>query len=150
MTSNLMPSNCALSYRSTSEVAEACGRWRALRSPRCQPARNSRISEGSGSMVRENEIRKAEVAVTLPPTTDAGLLFIGRIRTPWTARMETPRQGRADGPLCRIRYSSHGYRHSPVWHNTNELKCFIGCTFPAAISSCQARRTMGLREADFR
>ena len=53
-------------------------------------------------MVRENEIRKAEVAVTLPPTTDAGLMFIGRIRTPWTSRMETPRQGRADGPLCRI------------------------------------------------
>jgi tRNA (adenine37-N6)-methyltransferase len=53
-------------------------------------------------MVRENEIRKAEVAVTLAPTTDAGLMFIGRIRTPWTSRIETPRQGRADGPLCHI------------------------------------------------
>jgi hypothetical protein len=53
-------------------------------------------------MVRENEIRDAEKAVPLPPTTDAGLMFIGRIRTPWTSRMETPRQGRADGPLCRI------------------------------------------------
>jgi len=38
----------------------------------------------------------------MPPTTDAGLMFIGRIRTPWTSRMETPRQGRADGPFCRI------------------------------------------------
>ena len=53
-------------------------------------------------MVRENEIRKAEVAVTLPPTTDAGLVFIGRIGTPWTSRMETPRQGRLDGPVCRL------------------------------------------------
>jgi tRNA (Thr-GGU) A37 N-methylase len=53
-------------------------------------------------MVRENEIRRAEVAVEMPPTTDAGLIFIGRIHTPWTLRMETPRQGRADGPLCRI------------------------------------------------
>ncbi|MBV9586176.1 MAG: tRNA (N6-threonylcarbamoyladenosine(37)-N6)-methyltransferase TrmO [Alphaproteobacteria bacterium] len=53
-------------------------------------------------MVRENEIRKAEIAVNMPPTTDAGLVFIGRIHTPWTSRMETPRQGRADGPLCRI------------------------------------------------
>ncbi|MBV8493766.1 MAG: tRNA (N6-threonylcarbamoyladenosine(37)-N6)-methyltransferase TrmO [Alphaproteobacteria bacterium] len=53
-------------------------------------------------MVRENEIRKAEVAVNMPPATDAGLVFIGRIHTPWTSRMETPRQGRADGPLCRI------------------------------------------------
>jgi len=53
-------------------------------------------------MVRENEIRRAEVAVEMPPTTDAGLVFIGRICTPCTSRMETPRQGRADGPLCRI------------------------------------------------
>ena len=53
-------------------------------------------------MVRENEIRQAEVAVELPPARDAQLFFIGRIRTPWTSRMETPRQGRSDGPLCRI------------------------------------------------
>jgi tRNA (adenine37-N6)-methyltransferase len=53
-------------------------------------------------VVRENEIRKAEVAIAMPSATDAGLVFIGRIRTPWTSRMETPRQGRPDGPLCRI------------------------------------------------
>ena len=53
-------------------------------------------------MARENEIRAGEVAVTPPPPTDAGLVFIGRIRTPWTSRMETPRQGRLDGPTCRI------------------------------------------------
>ena len=53
-------------------------------------------------MVRENEIRPAEVTVEPPPPTDAGLVFIGRIRTPWTSRMVTPRQGRQDGPLCRI------------------------------------------------
>jgi tRNA-Thr(GGU) m(6)t(6)A37 methyltransferase TsaA len=53
-------------------------------------------------VVRESEIRPAEVAVAAPPPTDAGLLFIGRIHTPWSSRMVTPRQGRADGPLCRI------------------------------------------------
>jgi len=53
-------------------------------------------------MVRENEVRAAEVAVEPPAATDAGLVFIGRIRTPWTSRMEAPRQGRHDGPLCRI------------------------------------------------
>ena len=53
-------------------------------------------------MVRENEIRDGEVAVEMPPATDAGLVFIGRIHTPWTSRMETPRQGRSDGPTCRI------------------------------------------------
>jgi tRNA-Thr(GGU) m(6)t(6)A37 methyltransferase TsaA len=53
-------------------------------------------------MVRQNEIRTGEVAVPAPPPTDAGLVFIGRIHTPWTSRMETPRQGRQDGPICRI------------------------------------------------
>ena len=53
-------------------------------------------------MVRENEIRSAEIAVDVPATTDAGLVFIGRIHTPWQSRLITPRQGRQDGPLCRI------------------------------------------------
>lgn len=53
-------------------------------------------------MVRENEIREKEVAVAPPETTDAGLVFIGTIRTPWTSRLVCPRQGRADGPICRI------------------------------------------------
>ncbi len=53
-------------------------------------------------MVRESEIRTNEVAVDAPAATDAGLVFIGRIRTPWTSRLETPRQGRVDGPVCRL------------------------------------------------
>lgn len=53
-------------------------------------------------MVRLNEIRKNEVAIAPPETVDAGLVFIGRISTPWTSRMETPRQGRHDGPVCII------------------------------------------------
>ncbi len=53
-------------------------------------------------MVRENEIRPSEVAVELPPATDAGLIFIGKIQSPWTSRLKAPRQGRQDGPVCRI------------------------------------------------
>lgn len=53
-------------------------------------------------MVRRNEIRPGEVAVEAPAATDAGIVFIGRIRTPWTDRMSCPRQGRRDGPVCRI------------------------------------------------
>ena len=53
-------------------------------------------------MVREDEIRAAERAIEWPDATDAGLIFIGKIRTPWTNRLECPRQGRIDGPLCRI------------------------------------------------
>lgn len=53
-------------------------------------------------MAGENEIRAGELAVAPPEASDAGLVFIGRIRTPWTSRLQTPRQGRHDGPLCRI------------------------------------------------
>jgi tRNA (adenine37-N6)-methyltransferase len=53
-------------------------------------------------MVRENELRAGEVRIEPPPASDAGLVFIGTIRTPWTSRLETPRQGRSDGPTCRI------------------------------------------------
>jgi tRNA-Thr(GGU) m(6)t(6)A37 methyltransferase TsaA len=56
----------------------------------------------SRAMVRLNEIRPGETAIDAPPATDAGLVFIGRIHTPWTDRMECPRQGRQDGPLCRL------------------------------------------------
>jgi tRNA-Thr(GGU) m(6)t(6)A37 methyltransferase TsaA len=47
-------------------------------------------------------IRRGEVAVTAPAATDAGLVFIGRIHTPWTDRADCPRQGRLDGPVCRL------------------------------------------------
>ena len=53
-------------------------------------------------MVRLNEIRAGERAVTPPERVDAGIHFIGRIRTPWTDRLQCPRQGRADGPTCRL------------------------------------------------
>lgn len=53
-------------------------------------------------MVRRDEIRDSERAIVPPPATDAGLVFVGRIHTPWTDRLTCPRQGRLDGPLCRI------------------------------------------------
>lgn len=53
-------------------------------------------------MVQETDLREGEVAIDPPPANDAGLVFIGRIRTPWTTRLETPRQGRHDGPICRL------------------------------------------------
>lgn len=53
-------------------------------------------------MVRRSEIRAGEVAVDAPSASDANLVFIGQIRTPWTDRLECPRQGRLDGPICQI------------------------------------------------
>jgi tRNA-Thr(GGU) m(6)t(6)A37 methyltransferase TsaA len=53
-------------------------------------------------MVRDSDLREGERAVEVPAPRDAGLIFIGRIRTPWTSRLDTPRQGRHDGPVCRL------------------------------------------------
>jgi tRNA (adenine37-N6)-methyltransferase len=53
-------------------------------------------------MVRDKELREGELAVAMPKANDAALVFIGRIRTPWTSREDTPRQGRHDGPVCRL------------------------------------------------
>jgi len=53
-------------------------------------------------MDRRDEIRPGEVVVAAPEPRDAGLVFIGRIHTPWKSRAECPRQGRQDGPVCRI------------------------------------------------
>lgn len=50
----------------------------------------------------ETRLRAGEVTVALPAQTQSGLYFIGRIRTPWKTRQECPRQGRLDGPDCRV------------------------------------------------
>lgn len=47
-------------------------------------------------------LRPGEIAVSAQDAADAALRFIGRIRTPWATREGCPRQGRADGPVCRI------------------------------------------------
>lgn len=50
----------------------------------------------------EFRFREGEEVVDLPEGSDAGVYFIGRIRTPWSDRKDCPRQGREDGPECRI------------------------------------------------
>jgi tRNA-Thr(GGU) m(6)t(6)A37 methyltransferase TsaA len=50
----------------------------------------------------DDSIRPGEAAVPLPDRTDAGVYFIGRIRTPWRTRRECPRRGDLDGPICTI------------------------------------------------
>jgi len=53
-------------------------------------------------MTGENEIRAGELAVEMPKASNAGLVFIGTIRTPWKTREDTPRQGSYNGPVCRL------------------------------------------------
>jgi tRNA (adenine37-N6)-methyltransferase len=50
----------------------------------------------------ETALRPGEVAVALPPQTDAGVYFIGTIHTPWRTRGECPKRGSPDGPICSI------------------------------------------------
>jgi tRNA-Thr(GGU) m(6)t(6)A37 methyltransferase TsaA len=50
----------------------------------------------------DDELRPGEVAVALPPASDATLYFIGVIHTPWKVRGECPKRGSLDGPICSI------------------------------------------------
>ena len=83
-------------------------------------------------MVRENEIRTGEMAVRPPPPTDAGLVFIGRIHTPWTSRMEAPRQGRPDGPICRIEVFEPWASALEGLENYKRIEGCTGCICRAA------------------
>src|SRR6266581_720742 len=47
-------------------------------------------------------IREGEIAVELPGGHDAGLYFIGRIRTPWPTRDDCPKNARESDALCTI------------------------------------------------
>src|SRR5271166_2750722 len=48
------------------------------------------------------DIRPGEVATELPEAFDAGLYFIGRIRTPWTRRADCPKNARESDTVCTI------------------------------------------------
>jgi tRNA-Thr(GGU) m(6)t(6)A37 methyltransferase TsaA len=54
------------------------------------------------TFTNDDALRPGEVAVELPPVTDAGVYFIGRIHTPWRQRGECPKRGSPDGPVCTI------------------------------------------------
>jgi tRNA-Thr(GGU) m(6)t(6)A37 methyltransferase TsaA len=47
-------------------------------------------------------IRPGEVAAPLPEDFDAGLYFIGRIRTPWVQREDCPKNARESDATCTI------------------------------------------------
>ena len=52
--------------------------------------------------IRSQDIRPGEIAVELPPAFDAGVYFIGRIRTPWARRDDCPKNARGSDALCTI------------------------------------------------
>ncbi len=48
------------------------------------------------------ETRPGELTGPVPAGADAGLTFIGRIRTPFATRADCPRRGSAEGPVCHL------------------------------------------------
>jgi|SRR5215213_6108232 len=48
------------------------------------------------------DIREGEITTALPDKFDAGLYFIGRIRTPWTKRGDCPTNARGSDAVCTI------------------------------------------------
>ncbi|WP_138466673.1 SAM-dependent methyltransferase [Poseidonocella sp. HB161398] len=59
--------------------------------------------EGGRAAAPWNRMRAGETAGPVPPQSDAGIWFIGRLRTPWSDPCACPRRGdAAAGPLCRI------------------------------------------------
>jgi hypothetical protein len=56
----------------------------------------------SASNIQPDDIRPGEVATTLPDAFDAGLYFIGRIRTPWTRREQCPKNARESDAVCTV------------------------------------------------
>jgi tRNA-Thr(GGU) m(6)t(6)A37 methyltransferase TsaA len=47
-------------------------------------------------------LRPGEIAVALPEAFDAGVYFIGRIRTPWTRRDQCPKNARGSDAECTL------------------------------------------------
>jgi len=48
------------------------------------------------------DIRAGEIATTLPEQFDAGVYFIGRIRTPWNERSQCPKNARGSDAVCTL------------------------------------------------
>jgi tRNA-Thr(GGU) m(6)t(6)A37 methyltransferase TsaA len=51
---------------------------------------------------KEFGVRDGEEAVELPAQFDAGLYYVGRIRTPWTQRKDCPKNARESDAVCTV------------------------------------------------
>jgi tRNA-Thr(GGU) m(6)t(6)A37 methyltransferase TsaA len=59
-------------------------------------------SSGESMGINTFGIREGEKAVELPDKTDAGVYFIGRIRTPWKERKDCPKNARESDAVCAV------------------------------------------------
>ena len=47
-------------------------------------------------------VREGEVVIDLPAQSDAGVYFIGRVRTPWKERKDCPKNARESDAVCTV------------------------------------------------
>jgi tRNA-Thr(GGU) m(6)t(6)A37 methyltransferase TsaA len=81
--------------------------WPKEQAAMTQPSVQNPVPQSAGS--DQSQLRPGEIAVALPEVTDAGLYFIGRIRTPWTSRKDCPknvREARERGAICTVEVDS--------------------------------------------
>jgi tRNA-Thr(GGU) m(6)t(6)A37 methyltransferase TsaA len=68
---------------------------------------------------KEFGVWEGEVTTELPAQPDAGVYFIGRIRTPWTERKDCPKNARESDAICTVEVDA---RYAPA------LKDVASCT----------------------
>ena len=72
------------------------------------PSRNDR--GGLDMTTKDFGVREGEVTVELPARSDAGLYYIGRIRTPWHDRKDCPKNARESDAVCTVELDRAGRR----------------------------------------
>jgi tRNA-Thr(GGU) m(6)t(6)A37 methyltransferase TsaA len=70
----------------------------ALAPAACESSLMSKTGKSRG----RRDLREGEIAVELPPSFDASLYYIGRIRTPWKRREDCPKNPRETDAECTI------------------------------------------------
>src|SRR5215475_4668436 len=95
-------------------------------------------------------IREGEVAIPLPEKSDAGVYFIGRIRTPWTRREECPKNAREADAVCTLDVDPRYAAALTGVKSCSHLIVLYWMTSRAAISSCKCRGTTAEFEAHLR
>ncbi|CAO4139442.1 S-adenosyl-L-methionine-binding protein [Methylorubrum aminovorans] len=65
-------------------------------------------------MNEDVERRPGEEAISLPAEYDAGLYFIGRVRTPWKTRAECPKNNTQTDAVCTLEVDA---RYQPALQN---------------------------------
>jgi tRNA-Thr(GGU) m(6)t(6)A37 methyltransferase TsaA len=67
-----------------------------------EPAAMVEHSTAKAAQKDAGELREGEIAIDLPAQFDAGLYYIGRIRTPWQRREDCPKNPRETDATCTI------------------------------------------------